>query len=373
MATAKTEYVQNNTEELPEPREYLELSEQGGEESDSNWEDMEEEEESGNEDAAELYRRFSAETRQKDRTIDDENLPSTVSLLHGHNGEKIYLIGTAHFSKESCEDVRKIISEAQPDVVMIELCRGRVEMLLHDEETLLKLAGDMSYDKIAKYIKEKGVISGIMTFLLLHMSAHITKQLGMAPGGEFRAAFQESRKVPGCRLVFGDRAVEVTLQRAFSTFSVWQKMKFALSVMKDLGPIKPEDIEKLKEKDMLEQALSEMMGEYPEMTSVFLTERDMYLANSLQFAAATNSLSESPAVIVGVVGLGHAAGIKEQFYKEITKEQMDELIRIPTKSKLGKVVKTIFTLTFIASVGYGVYRLLNWTGLGETLQVWGKV
>ena len=27
--------------------------------------------------------------------------------------------------------------------------------------------------------------------LLLSMSAHITKELGMAPGGEFRAAYQE--------------------------------------------------------------------------------------------------------------------------------------------------------------------------------------
>ena len=30
-----------------------------------------------------------------------------------------------------------------------------------------------------------------MNVLLLSMSAHITKQLGMAPGGEFRAAYRE--------------------------------------------------------------------------------------------------------------------------------------------------------------------------------------
>ena len=33
-----------------------------------------------------------------------------------------------------------------------------------------------------------------MQVLLLSMSAHITKQLGMAPGGEFRAAFREASK-----------------------------------------------------------------------------------------------------------------------------------------------------------------------------------
>lgn len=32
-----------------------------------------------------------------------------------------------------------------------------------------------------------------MQVLLLSVSAHITKQLGMAPGGEFRAAYREVR------------------------------------------------------------------------------------------------------------------------------------------------------------------------------------
>jgi hypothetical protein len=38
---------------------------------------------------------------------------------------------------------------------------------------------------------QSGVIGGVMQVLLLSMSAHITKQLGMAPGGEFRAAYNE--------------------------------------------------------------------------------------------------------------------------------------------------------------------------------------
>lgn len=34
-------------------------------------------------------------------------------------------------------------------------------------------------------------MSGLMQILLLKVSAHITEQLGMAPGGEFREAFKE--------------------------------------------------------------------------------------------------------------------------------------------------------------------------------------
>ena len=36
---------------------------------------------------------------------------------------QVYLVGTAHFSKESCDDVKKVIESVQPDIVMIELCK----------------------------------------------------------------------------------------------------------------------------------------------------------------------------------------------------------------------------------------------------------
>jgi pheromone shutdown protein TraB len=39
------------------------------------------------------------------------------------SGAKVYLVGTAHFSKESCEDVSLVIQATQPDIVMVELCK----------------------------------------------------------------------------------------------------------------------------------------------------------------------------------------------------------------------------------------------------------
>lgn len=40
-------------------------------------------------------------------------------------------------------------------------------------------------------VRQNGLMSGLMQILLLKVSAHITEQLGMAPGGEFREAFKE--------------------------------------------------------------------------------------------------------------------------------------------------------------------------------------
>ncbi|ETN84605.1 hypothetical protein NECAME_17081 [Necator americanus] len=100
----------------------------------------------------------------------------------------VYLIGTAHFSKESQEDVVKTITATQPDLVMVELCPSRISILSMDEQTLLKEASDLNTQKILTTIKQSGVVQGILHVLLLSMSAHITRELSMAPGGEFRAA-----------------------------------------------------------------------------------------------------------------------------------------------------------------------------------------
>lgn len=43
----------------------------------------------------------------KDTNFDD-NLPVTVTLLRTPTGGKVYLVGTAHFSLESQDDVAKV-------------------------------------------------------------------------------------------------------------------------------------------------------------------------------------------------------------------------------------------------------------------------
>ncbi|GLH04301.1 Uncharacterized protein GBIM_10036, partial [Gryllus bimaculatus] len=129
-------------------------------------------------------------TEKISRNIDDE-LPDTVTLLKTPEGAKVYVVGTAHFSIESQEDVAKIIQAVQPHIVLVELCKARVNILQLDEKTILEEAKNINFEKIHSTIKQNGLIHGLMYILLLSMSAHITKQLGMAPGGEFRRAFAE--------------------------------------------------------------------------------------------------------------------------------------------------------------------------------------
>jgi len=90
-------------------------------------------------------------------------------------------------------------------------------------------------------------------------------------------------------------------------------------------------VEACKEKDLLEKLLEEMSGEFPAITQVLLSERDVYLANSLWQAAtsvridrAGNTMPNTKP-IVGVVGLGHVGGIVKN-WGEVSEETMAELV-----------------------------------------------
>ena len=47
--------------------------------------------------------------------------------------EEIYVLGTAHYSRRSAEEVERAIELLQPDCVVVELCRGRAGLLYADE------------------------------------------------------------------------------------------------------------------------------------------------------------------------------------------------------------------------------------------------
>lgn len=102
----------------------------------------------------------------------EKNLPETVTMLTSECGSKVsshlsrnfrptfkinlfeifivqaFLVGTAHFSEKSKNDVSFVIRNVQPDVVMVELCPSRVHILRHDEKTLLEEAKDINLTKV---------------------------------------------------------------------------------------------------------------------------------------------------------------------------------------------------------------------------------
>ena len=56
-----------------------------------------------------------------------EKISDTYHVIHFDNGNVIHLVGTAHVSNQSVEEVRSIIEEQHPDRVCIELDDGRMK------------------------------------------------------------------------------------------------------------------------------------------------------------------------------------------------------------------------------------------------------
>nr|XP_028601768.1 traB domain-containing protein isoform X1 [Podarcis muralis]XP_028601769.1 traB domain-containing protein isoform X1 [Podarcis muralis] len=291
------------------------------------------------------------------------SLPSTVTELSTEEGSKVYVVGTAHFSDSSKRDVVKTIQEVQPDVVVVELCQYRVSMLKMDEKTLLKEAKEINLEKLQQAIKQNGVMSGLMQMLLLKVSAHITEQLGMAPGGEFREAFKEASKVPFCKFHLGDRPIPVTFKRAIAALSFWQKVKLAWGLCFLSDPISKDDVEKCKQKDLLEQMMAEMIGEFPDLHRTIVSERDIYLTYMLKQAAKQTELPRAseaeprrcvPSIVVGVVGMGHVPGIEKNWNTDLN---IQEIMSVPPPSTSSKILKFVIKATVFGLVGYGCYRM----------------
>ena len=291
-----------------------------------------------------------------------DDLPATVTVLPAPCNGKVYLVGTAHFSRESNRDVEETIRKTKPNVVVVELCESRVAILALDEKTILEDSQNLNLEQIRNNMQKMGFVQGVMYSLLLSLSAQLTRELGMAPGGEFRAAFSEAKKIPGCVIQLGDRPVHITLRRAISSLSPWQKVKMAFSIIFSRETVTKEEVEKCKQRDLLESMLREITGEYPELSKVLVEERDMYLAYSLQLAATPlidvrDGVTRLPATVVGVVGIGHVAGIVQN-WGHVRDEDIPPLLHIPPQSLFSYVLIKSLKYSAVAAFAYGFYRFL---------------
>ncbi|KAI8429043.1 hypothetical protein MSG28_007613 [Choristoneura fumiferana] len=150
------------------------------------------------------------------------SLPSAATLLQDDDKATVVLLGTVHFSKQSVEDVSQIVKVLNPNGILVELCRQRVSLLELDEKKFLEDAKAFDSKKMKQAMKGQNVVSGMLHAMLLKTYADIAKELGVAPGGEFRRAYHEMKKIPGCKLFLGDRPIQVTIARAFQSLSIYE-------------------------------------------------------------------------------------------------------------------------------------------------------
>ncbi|KAL3862313.1 hypothetical protein ACJMK2_008291 [Sinanodonta woodiana] len=289
------------------------------------------------------------------------NLPSTVTVLDTNWGSRVYVVGTHHFSLESQEDVAKTIRATQPNVVVMELCLSRIYVLLLDEKTHFEKEKNISLRTMIRVIKQDGFMHGLMKILFLSRNARRTKIFGMASGGEFRRAMQEAQLVPNCKVHLGDRLSCITFKRCLHASSFFEKLKFIWHLITSKGPIS-QDVEKLLRKDSISEILTNMRREFPNFTRVFIEEKNIFLANSLKFAAQPIHLStgdQMPTVVVGVVGMAHVPGIVDVWKQNVY--DIRNIMTVPEESMIMNFWGISMVAGFIGLISYGCFQLYKLT------------
>lgn len=235
---------------------------------------------------------------------------------------EITLIGTAHVSRESADLVVKVIEEEKPDTVCVELCESRYKAI--------KQKNRWQNTDLIKVIREKKSFLLLSNLLLTSFQKKIGQKLGIKPGEEMIRAMDSADSV-GAHIHLADRDIRITLSRTWRLMGLWTKMKLLAQLVTSMGEvdsIKEEDIEKMKDKDVLETLLSEIGKTLPELRRILIDERDMYLTEKIRSAPGKR--------IVAVVGAGHVPGIKRGWNEAIDLNALDEL---PPKGKLFSFLK----------------------------------
>ncbi len=260
-----------------------------------------------------------------------------IHHLHFEN-KGITLIGTAHVSQESVDLVKQVIEEEKPETVCVELCPSRYQSL-----TQKKLWQDTN---LIKVIREKKSFLLLANLMLASFQKKIGKKLGIKPGQEILQAI-ESAEAAGAQVHLADRDIRTTLARTWHLMGFWKKIKLMAQFMMSLGnvdEITEEEIEKMKNKDVLESLLSEIEQTLPEVRNVLIDERDQYLAEKIRTAPGNR--------IVAVVGAGHVPGILRYWEQSVDLAGLDEM---PPKGHLFRVLKWIIPAAVIGIIAVGFY------------------
>jgi len=240
------------------------------------------------------------------------------------NGKQIFLIGTAHVSRQSAKLVEDTIHEQTPDTVCVELCATRLASL--------KDADRWRNMDIVKVIKEKKALLLFMNLLLASFQKKMADKFGIKPGQEMINAINAAEKI-NAEIIPSDREIQTTLSRVWRGMGLWEKFKLMFSLIFSFGAsdeISEEDIEKMKQEDILQTLLADVKKTHPIIEKSLIHERDLYLAEKIRTAPGEK--------IVAVVGAAHAPGIKKYLNGNEVAD-LDELNSIIPPGKAGKILK----------------------------------
>lgn len=232
--------------------------------------------------------------------VETRNISQNVDLIC-YQGREIYIVGTAHVSKDSADLVEKTINEYLPENVCVELCQARFASIKNPEA--------WRETDLFQIIKS-GKSYVLMTQLALSsFQKKIADKFGIRPGEEVRRAIELS-EAKGIKLELIDRDVKTTIKRAWRTAGFWSLTKLFFSLLFSsfsTKEIQEVDIEQLKSSGALTTLLQDFSEYLPGIKTALIDERDRYMAEKIRNVPGKK--------VIAIVGAGHVPGILKNFGK----------------------------------------------------------
>jgi len=286
-----------------------------------------------------------------------ESVDPDISSRVEYIDDQLCLLGTAHVSATSIDDVKHLIKSFQPDIVALELDAGRLDELTSGRR--------LDEESLAKVIKEGRAPLVLAQCLLSSQQRKVAEKTQQMPGGELLAA-HDAAKATGLRVELVDRDVQVTLKRAWSRMKIrekWRLMRMAL--FEEEEEIEADDVEAmLTDRDLLTQMIEEVREIVPTASEVLVDERDTYLAARIE-ALRTNNR------VLAVIGAGHLDGVSKRL-SEGAGLSDEELRGLELIQKGPPILKTVGFALPLAILG--IFAWLVWQGdwatLADGLTVW---
>lgn len=248
---------------------------------------------------------------------------------------EIRIVGTAHVSQKSVEDVRAAIEEYTPEVVAIELDPSRFKALKQH-------AADPTVKDV---LEVKNFNTLLVQWLLAYLQRKIGLDVGVEPGAEMKAAIEEAEK-RNIAIALVDRDIGVTLLRFWNSLGLMGKIKMTWALVLSIAEVdngEQIDIESLKDQNVIDMVMEEFRKFSPQGARALIDERDAYIAHQLVLLKAQRPEGK----ILAVVGAGHQQGITAYLDNPATLPPFDSLVREPRSLPWGKIFGFAVTGLFL--------------------------
>ena len=260
------------------------------------------------------------------------------------DGRKIILIGTAHVSKESIEEVTQEIKNEHPDCVAIELDERRYNSM-SDPDSWRNL-------DIIKVLKRREGFLMLANLVLGSFQRKMGENVGVKPGDEMLAAI-DCAKENNIPFTLVDRPIQVTLRRAWAKKSFLGKCRLLASMLAsafDNEEISPEQIENLKNSSEMDSMMNELAEYLPSVKEVLIDERDRYLASHIWESKGST--------VVAVIGAGHLPGVQAYLEKIAGGKAITDTCDIesaPSSSPVSKIIAWAIPVIIIGLIALGFF------------------